>query len=28
MSLSSTGNLPLAISTANAFHDQVYVAVQ
>jgi uncharacterized protein (TIGR03437 family) len=28
MSLSSTGNFPLAISTANAFHDQVYVAVQ
>jgi uncharacterized protein (TIGR03437 family) len=27
-SLSSTGNLPLAISTANAFHDQVYIPVQ
>ena len=28
MSLASTGNFPLAISTANAFHDQVYVVVQ
>ena len=28
MSLSSTGSFPLAISTANAFHDQVYVVVQ
>ena len=28
MSLSSTGNLPLAISTGNAFHDQVYLPVQ
>jgi uncharacterized protein (TIGR03437 family) len=28
LSLSSTGNLPLAISTANAFHDQVYLVVQ
>jgi uncharacterized protein (TIGR03437 family) len=28
MSLTSTGNLPLAISTANAFHDQVYLPVQ
>jgi uncharacterized protein (TIGR03437 family) len=28
MSLSSTGNFPLAIGTANAFHDQVYVVVQ
>jgi uncharacterized protein (TIGR03437 family) len=28
LSLSSTGNFPLAIGTANAFHDQVYVVVQ
>jgi uncharacterized protein (TIGR03437 family) len=28
MSLSSMGNFPLAISTVNAFHDQVFVAVQ
>jgi uncharacterized protein (TIGR03437 family) len=28
ISLSSTGNFPLAISTVNAFHDQVFVAVQ
>jgi uncharacterized protein (TIGR03437 family) len=28
MSLSSAGNFPLAISTANAFHDQVYIPVQ
>jgi uncharacterized protein (TIGR03437 family) len=27
-SLSSTGDLPLAISTMNAFHDQVYIPVQ
>jgi uncharacterized protein (TIGR03437 family) len=27
-SLSSLGNFPMAISTANAFHDQVYVVVQ
>jgi uncharacterized protein (TIGR03437 family) len=26
--LSSTGNLPLAIGTLNAFHDQVYIPVQ
>jgi len=28
MALSSAGNFPLAISTANAFHDQVYIPVQ
>ena len=28
MSLSSAGNFPLAIGTANAFHDQVYIPVQ
>ena len=28
LSLSSTGSLPLAVGTANAFHDQVYVVVQ
>jgi len=26
--LSSTGNLPLAIGTLNAFHDQVFIPVQ
>jgi uncharacterized protein (TIGR03437 family) len=28
MSISSGGNFPLAIGTANAFHDQVYIPVQ
>jgi uncharacterized protein (TIGR03437 family) len=28
MSISSAGNFPLAIGTANAFHDQVYIPVQ
>ncbi len=27
-SLASAGNLPLAIGTANAFHDQIYIPVQ
>ena len=28
LTLGTTGNLPIAISTANAFHDQVYIPIQ